>query len=164
MIREYRDLIYARRSSSRSTSSSPSGRSASWRECRRASTPSFDPWAEAMPFAEELVGNELGATLRRAFGDAADVARLLVHLPGRADRLFDLAEGEGLRVQAVMSEDFNQVLRKIERGGRRLSWTVAAAVLFLGGLQLELARSDDPMVLWLWGGAGAAFLWSLVRR
>ena len=126
--------------------------------------PEFDPWAETMPFAEELVGSELGATLRRFAGDAADAGRVLLHLPGRADRLLDLVEREGLRVRAEPSDDLRRTLRRLERGGRRLAWTVAAAALFLGGMQLELTRPGDPAALWLWGAAGAAFLWALLRR
>jgi predicted unusual protein kinase regulating ubiquinone biosynthesis (AarF/ABC1/UbiB family) len=126
--------------------------------------PELDPWAETMPFAEELVGGELKETLRRAVGDAADAGRFLLHLPGRAERLFDLAEGEGVRVRAELSADLRRELRRLERGGRRLAWTLSAAALFLGGLQLELARPGGPAALWLWGAAGAAFLWGLLRR
>lgn len=125
--------------------------------------PEFDPWAETMPFAEELVGGELRATLRRFAGDAADASRVLLHLPGRADRLLDLVESEGLRVRAELSDDLRRTVRRLERGSRRLAWTVAAAALFLGGLQLELARPGDAAATWLWAAAGAAFLWSLWR-
>jgi hypothetical protein len=67
-------------------------------------------------------------------------------------------------VRADLSDDARRALRRIERTGVRLAWTVAAAGLFLGGLQIELARPDSQAALALWIAAGAAFLWGLTRR
>jgi predicted unusual protein kinase regulating ubiquinone biosynthesis (AarF/ABC1/UbiB family) len=126
--------------------------------------PEFDPWAETLPFAEELAHEELGEAARRALGELADTARLLLRLPADVERVLALAEGAGFRVRADFSEGARRSLRRIERAGGRIAWTVAAAGLFLGGLQLDLARPGSAAALGLWIAAGAAFVWSLLRR
>lgn len=126
--------------------------------------PDFDPWAETLPFAEELAREELGEVARRVLGELAEAGRRLLHLPAGLERTLALAENEGLRVRADLTDDARRSLRRIERTGVRLTWTVAAAALFLGGLQLELARPGSPAAVALWIAAGAAFLWGWVRR
>lgn len=164
MVREYRDLIYA----------APFQFPVDLLFALRAvgllagmSTsldPDFDPWAETKPFADELAREELGAMAGRTLREAAAAGRLLLRLPAGIERALDLADGEGLRVRADLSEEARRSLRRLERAGARLGWTIAAAALFLGGLQIDLARPDSAVAPWLWGAAGAAFLWSLLRR
>lgn len=126
--------------------------------------PEFDPWAETLPFAEELGREGLGEAARRALGELAEAGGLLLRLPAELERALALAEGEGIRVRADLSDDARKALRRIERTGTRLAWTVAAAALLLAGLQLELARPGGQPALALWIAAGAAFLWGLTRR
>ena len=126
--------------------------------------PDFDPWAATLPFAEELGREGLGEAARRALGELGGTAGLLLRLPAGLDRALALAEGEGVHVRADLSEDSRRALRRLERAGARLGWTVAAAALFLGGLQLELARPGHEAAVALWIAAGAAFLWGLARR
>ncbi len=126
--------------------------------------PEFDPWAEALPFAEELAHEELGEAVRRVLGELATAGRQFLRLPADLERIVDLAEGEGLRMRGELSEDARRSLRRIERAGGRIAWTVAAAGLFLGGLQIELARPGAPGAVWLWIAAGLVFAWSIVRR
>lgn len=124
--------------------------------------PDFDPWAETLPFAEELAREELGDVARRVLGELAEAGRRLLHLPAGLERTLALAEGEGLRVRGDLTDDARRSLRRIERASVRLAWTVAA--LFLGGLQLDLACPGSPAAVALWIAAGAAFLWGWVRR
>lgn len=126
--------------------------------------PEFDPWAETLPFAEELAREGLGEAGRRVLGELAEAGSLALRLPAALERTLGLAEGEGVRVRAELSEETRRSLRRIERAGARLAWTVAAAALFLGGLQLELARPRAPAAVGLFVAAGCAFLWGLVRR
>lgn len=124
----------------------------------------FDPWAETLPFAEELAREGLGDAARRVLGEITEAGGLALRLPAALERTLSLAEGEGVRVRADLSDDARRALRRIERTGVRLAWTVAAAGLFLGGLQIELARPGSQAALALWIAAGAAFLWGLTRR
>jgi predicted unusual protein kinase regulating ubiquinone biosynthesis (AarF/ABC1/UbiB family) len=126
--------------------------------------PEFDPWAATLPFAEELAKEGLGEAARRALGELTAAGAVLLRLPAGLERAVALAEGEGLRVRAELSDDARRSLRRIERTGGRVAWTVAAAALLLAGVELELARPGASAALGLWIAAGAAFLWGLVRR
>ncbi|MFW6175905.1 MAG: ABC1 kinase family protein, partial [Acidobacteriota bacterium] len=126
--------------------------------------PEFDPWAETLPFAEEMAHRGVGEAARESLEEAAATGRLLLRLPGELQRVLELAEREGVQVRADLSEGAQRSLRRVERAGIRLAWTLTAGTLFLGGLGLELARPGAPFAPWFWGAAGAAFLWALVRR
>lgn len=126
--------------------------------------PEFDPWAETLPFAEKMARRGLGQAAREGLEEAAATGRVLLRLPGDLERVLALAEREGVRVRADLSDEARRALRRVERAGVRLGWTLTAATLFLGGLGLELARPGAPFAPWLWAAAGAAFLWGLIRR
>jgi predicted unusual protein kinase regulating ubiquinone biosynthesis (AarF/ABC1/UbiB family) len=164
MVREYRDLIYS------APFQFPVDLLFSLRAVgilagvATSLDPELDPWAETRPFAEELAKEGLGELARRGLREASEAGRLLLRLPAGLVRATELADGEGLRVRADLSEDARRALRRIERATARLGWTVTAAALFLGGLGLELAREGAGAVPWLWGAAGVAFLWGLIRR
>lgn len=126
--------------------------------------PDLDPWAETLPFAEELGGGGPTDTVRRALGELGHLAQVLLRLPAELERALTLAEREGLAVRLHLSESARKELRRIERATARIGWFVAAGILFLGGLQIDLTRPEDPTILWLWGAAGVCALWGLVRR
>ncbi|HLE82760.1 MAG TPA: AarF/UbiB family protein [Thermoanaerobaculia bacterium] len=126
--------------------------------------PEFDPWAATLPFAEELAKEGLGEAARRSLGELTAAGAVLLRLPAGLERAVALAEGAGLRVRAELSDDARRALRRIERTGGRVAWTVAAAALLLAGIEVELARPGAGAALGLWIAAGAAFLWGLVRR
>ncbi len=164
LIRDYRDLIYSAPFQFPVDLLFPLRAVGILAGLATSLDPEFDPWAETLPFAEELAHEELGETARRVAGDLADVARLLLRLPADLERVLALAEGDGLRMRAELSEEARRRLRRIERSGGRIAWTVAAAGLFLGGLQIELARPGSGAALWLWSAAGLVFVWSILRR
>jgi predicted unusual protein kinase regulating ubiquinone biosynthesis (AarF/ABC1/UbiB family) len=126
--------------------------------------PEFDPWAETLPFAEELGGRGAVETVRRAVGEAGHLARLALRLPAGIERVLTLAEHEGIAVRAHLAEPARREVRRLERAAGRIAWFVAAGALFLGGIQIDLARPDDPAAHWLWGAAAVCALWGLLRR
>lgn len=126
--------------------------------------PEFDPWAETLPFAEEMTRRGVGEAAREGLEEAAATGRVLLRLPGDLERVLALAERDGVRVRADLSDEARRELRRVERAGVRLAWTLTAGILFLGGLGLELARPGAPFAPWFWGAAGIAFLWGLIRR
>lgn len=126
--------------------------------------PEFDPWAETLPFAEEMARRGVGEAAREGLEEAAATGRVLLRLPGDLERVLALAERDGIRVRADLSDEARRELRRVERAGVRLAWTLTAGILFLGGLGLELARPGAPFAPWFWGAAGIAFLWGLIRR
>lgn len=129
--------------------------------------PAFDPWNEAMPFVRGLAAETAGEMAKRRLEEGVELLRTLGRLPAGVERVLSLAEGvegDGLRVRADLAPDTVRLLRRLERSWTRLSWMVAAAALFLGGLQIELARPGSPAALGLWAAAVGCFLWSLLRR
>lgn len=126
--------------------------------------PEFDPWAETLPFAEDLAGGSGVAGIRRAFDEAGRLTRFALRLPSGLERLLTLAEREGVAVRMQLSDPARREVRRLERAASRIAWFVAGGALFLGGMQLEVARPDDPAAPWLWGAAAACVLWGLTRR
>jgi predicted unusual protein kinase regulating ubiquinone biosynthesis (AarF/ABC1/UbiB family) len=125
--------------------------------------PEFDPWAETMPFAERLAGEELGEGAKawlRLFGEQAAVA---VRLPEKVDRVLSRAERGGLEMQVTLAPEARRPFERLERSTHRLGWTVAAAALFVSGTILRSGEPPDPVAPWLWAAAALAFLWGVLR-
>ena len=126
--------------------------------------PELDPWEETRPFAEKLAREEAGPLLERLTTRAGQLARVLLALPEELSRALRTAERGGIPVAATLAPDAARAAGRIGRAVEHLVWTVAAAALFLGGVQMELARPDSDAGAWLWAAAGAAFVWGLLRR
>jgi len=126
--------------------------------------PEFDPWAETLPFAEELSGRGPAEAVRRGLDEAGRLARVALRLPDSLERVLTRAEREGVAVEVRWSHAARRELRRLERATGRIAWFVAAGALFLGGVQLDLALPARPAAAWVWGAAALCFLWGLVRR
>jgi predicted unusual protein kinase regulating ubiquinone biosynthesis (AarF/ABC1/UbiB family) len=125
--------------------------------------PRFDPWAETMPFADQLRREEMAPTATgwlRMLGEQAVVAS---RLPEKVDRVLSRADRGTLEVQVTISPERWRPLERIERTTRRLGWSVLAAALLVSGSLLRAAAPGDPLAPWLWGAAVAAFLWGILR-
>jgi predicted unusual protein kinase regulating ubiquinone biosynthesis (AarF/ABC1/UbiB family) len=126
--------------------------------------PELDPWAETIPFAEELAAEELAPGLGAAARLLAEQAQVALRLPKRVDAFLLRAERGTLAVQARLEPEVRRTLERLERTGRRLVWTIAAAGLLLAGVLLRGGAPDDPLALWMLGAGGAFFLWGLLRH
>lgn len=125
--------------------------------------PRFDPWAETMPFAEQLRREEMAPTATawlRLLGEQAVVAS---RLPEKVDRVLSRADRGTLEVQVTIAPERWRPLERVERMTRRLGWSVLAAALLVSGSLLRAAEPADPLAPWLWGAAVAAFLWGILR-
>ncbi len=98
--------------------------------------PEFNLWAALAPFAEKLMAGEATPLARQALADAGEIARALIALPRKADRVLDKIERDGL---SVRMPDVSRQLVRIERGLYRLAGGIIFASLLLGGIQLYLA-------------------------
>ena len=127
--------------------------------------PAFDPWAELIPFARRLAskpldGDEDGGWL----DEVVRQGQLLYRLPAQTERVLTQAQRGKITVQASLAPDAKRTLRRLERLLERLSWLVAAGLLFAAGTLLA-SYLQEPIWAWLaLGAAGAAFLWALLRR
>lgn len=124
-------------------------------------TPEFDPWAEIVPFAEQLARGDLRRHWKEWLELGLQEARVLLELPTRLDRLLEKAERGQLGFQVATPSETQKALVRIERSLRRLNWTLLAGALFLGALILHRTEGAAAWPLWLGGAAAAAFLWGL---
>jgi predicted unusual protein kinase regulating ubiquinone biosynthesis (AarF/ABC1/UbiB family) len=124
--------------------------------------PGFDPWAETLPFAEQLAAGELRSGWRELAGDLRLQALALLSLPRRLQSLLTRAEQESLVVHAAPSPETRRALERLDRGVRRLTWTIGAAALLLSGALLRAATPGDLLGLCLMALAAPVFLAGLV--
>lgn len=126
--------------------------------------PGFDPWAETIPFAEEMAREEVR---RRGLGGleaALEGLCLTVELPRRLDAALRRAERGETAVEIRFSRQARRDLQGIESGLRRLSWAVAGSALVLAGSGLWALGAHGPLGLALAAAGGAAWLWGLLPR
>jgi len=125
--------------------------------------PRFDPWAETIPFAEELARSELAPGLQATAHLLAEQTRVALRLPGRVDQFLTRSERGNLSFQIQLTPEVRKTLERLERTGRRLTWTVAAAALLLAGVVLRALDGTDPVAAYLLGAAAVSFLWGWLR-
>jgi predicted unusual protein kinase regulating ubiquinone biosynthesis (AarF/ABC1/UbiB family) len=123
--------------------------------------PDFDPWAETLPFAEQLAAEELRRGWRDVPGELRRQAAVLLGLPRRLDSLATRAEQGTLAVQASLAPEVRRTLERLDRAVRRLAWTVAAAALLVAGALLRAASPAGWLPLLLMALAAALFLLGL---
>ncbi len=97
--------------------------------------PDFDPWQAIAPFAEEMAGEEVQRGGRQILEELARVARLLVALPGQAERFYSQALRGELAVRTAWTPEAVQMVRRVEVAVNRL----AAAVVFAAFLGAAVA-------------------------
>jgi predicted unusual protein kinase regulating ubiquinone biosynthesis (AarF/ABC1/UbiB family) len=120
----------------------------------------FDPWAETMPFAEQLAQEELaGAGLLK---EAWVGVRAAIGLPQKVDAFLTRGERGQLTVQTSLTPEAKKTIQRLEGALHRLGWMITAAALLIAGVMLSPESATAGR--WLMGGAGAAFLWGLVVR
>lgn len=121
--------------------------------------PEFDPWAETLPFAEDLAAREARAGLEELVREIARQGRALLTLPGQLQDTLELIRHGDLSLETAEGRDLRQTLGRLERSQRRLFWVVAASGLLVAGV---LAEPGWPAGVLL-GLSGLAFLWGLLR-
>ncbi len=124
----------------------------------------FDPWAATLPFAERMVGDQLGREWRTWLGEVGDLARLAWRLPARLDRLLTQAERGELVSRNALSPDAAKAFHRLERSVDRLTWGILATGLLLSGVLMRVTDGPDAASTALLAGAALALLWGLTRR
>ncbi|MES1211349.1 MAG: hypothetical protein ABUL63_03340, partial [Acidobacteriota bacterium] len=126
--------------------------------------PEFDPWAEAVPFAERLARDELRLGWRDLLREGAVTARALLTLPRRLDALVTQAERGTLTVQQALTPETRKLAQRLERTIRRASWMMVATGLLIAGVMIRLRDPADPVGHGLLAAAVLAFLWAVAPR
>lgn len=127
--------------------------------------PDFDPWQATVPFADRFAGEAARARLRERLEETVALAFRLLRVPEQLDGLLARADRGTLGVRAGLAEDSARRLVRLEQGVRRLTWSVVAAALFVGGVVLEVSGRGGGASDWVLVAAGlAAVLAAMPRR
>ncbi len=121
--------------------------------------PNFNVWYQLQPYAEKLIAAEATSSWREWVAEATQWVRLLFIVPGRADRVLQLAESGKLNVQTPVLEE---QMRRIEKSLQRLYLAFVAGIFFLGGILLFLNGASVGGALCL-ALAALLFLWSFAK-
>jgi predicted unusual protein kinase regulating ubiquinone biosynthesis (AarF/ABC1/UbiB family) len=124
--------------------------------------PAFDPWAETLPFAVQMAAEELNRGWREVAGEVRLQALTLLALPRQMQSLLTRAEQGNLVVQTTPSPEARRARERLDRGVRRLTWTIAASALLLSGALLRAAAPASLLGLGLMALAVVVFLAGLV--
>ncbi len=126
--------------------------------------PEFDPWAETLPFAEQLASQELSRDWGHWLDQMLEIMRVIWMMPTRLDRLLTQAERGELATIASLAPDAERMLRRMERSLERLTWGVIFTSLLIAGTLLRLNEGSSWISTALLVAAGWALLWGLTRR
>jgi predicted unusual protein kinase regulating ubiquinone biosynthesis (AarF/ABC1/UbiB family) len=124
----------------------------------------FDPWSEAVPFAERLAAEELRRGWRDMLQELLLQGRSLLGLPRRAETLLARAERGTLAIQWTLAPDSRRQVQRLDRAVRRLGWMALASALIVAAALLYAADPAAPPARWLAGGAVAALLYGLATK
>jgi predicted unusual protein kinase regulating ubiquinone biosynthesis (AarF/ABC1/UbiB family) len=126
--------------------------------------PDFDPWKAVQPFAREMAAGELKRDWRGMLGELEKLTRLVLALPGKADRVLGQAALGELAVRTHWSREDTRNLRRVETAVNRLASAVVFAALLLSAVAVFVTQGGGVVSYLLFALAGAALLASLFRR
>jgi predicted unusual protein kinase regulating ubiquinone biosynthesis (AarF/ABC1/UbiB family) len=118
--------------------------------------PDFNVWTEITPFAAKLAAEEGGSDWKTWLDELGNIAKLLVALPGRVDRVMAQVERGDLKVQAPL---LNLQMSSLERSINRLTGVIVFLALLLSGISVY--PSDSNLGSGLVGASMAVLFYSL---
>jgi predicted unusual protein kinase regulating ubiquinone biosynthesis (AarF/ABC1/UbiB family) len=124
----------------------------------------FDPWAETIPFAEQLAREELRQNWRGWLQELVTLGQLALKLPAELERVLTQAQQGNLVIQTSLAADARKTLQRLERSINRLTWVVVAASLLIAGVNWQASNEGDNLGRWLMLLALLAFVWGMWRK
>ncbi len=122
--------------------------------------PHFNVWESIMPFAQDLLAEEVAGGWEFWRDEAIDLVKTGLFLPRRLDRVLDIVERGKLNVAVP---ELTGHLRRVEAGMRRMVGALVFAALLMGGVQLYLADRGVAAGILL-GGAFLSLVWVILAR
>ncbi len=122
--------------------------------------PQFNVWESIMPFAQELLTEEVTGGWEFWRDEAIDLVKTSLFLPRRLERVLDIVERGKMDVRVP---ELTIHLRRIEAVMRRMIGALVFAALLMGGVQLYLADKFVTAGV-LFGGAFLSLVWVLLSR
>ncbi|MGC9335387.1 MAG: ABC1 kinase family protein [Anaerolineae bacterium] len=126
--------------------------------------PDFDPWQAIQPFAQQLVAEEARRDWRGLLEELEKGVRVVLSLPGQADRFFRQAAEGQLTVRTTWAPETTRTVRRVEAAVNRLTGAVIFAALLLAAAGVYVAEGMGVVVAALFGLAALALLVTLTRR
>jgi predicted unusual protein kinase regulating ubiquinone biosynthesis (AarF/ABC1/UbiB family) len=118
--------------------------------------PDFNVWTEITPFAAKLAAEEGGSDWKTWLDELGNIAKLLVALPGRVDRVMAQVERGDIKVQAPL---LNLQMSSLERSINRLTGVIVFLALLLSGISVY--PSDSNLGSGLVGASMVVLFYSL---
>jgi len=126
--------------------------------------PDFDPWAAVEPFARQMATDEVKRDWRGLLGELEQATRVILSLPGQADRFFRRASQGELTVRTSWPPEAVRTVRRVETAVNRLTSAVVFAALLLAAVAVYLVQGGGPISYTLFVMAAVALLATLIRR
>ena len=126
--------------------------------------PDFDPWEAIKPFAQQMATEEAKSDWRSWVGELEKATRVVLSLPGQADRFFSRASRGELTVRTSWAPDDARSVRRVEGAVNRLGWAVIFAALLLAAVAVYVTQGGVALSYTLFALAAVALLVSLTRR
>jgi predicted unusual protein kinase regulating ubiquinone biosynthesis (AarF/ABC1/UbiB family) len=118
--------------------------------------PDFNVWTEITPVAAKLAAEEGGSDWKTWLDELGSIAKLMVALPGRVDRVMAQVERGDIKVQAPL---LNLQMSSLERSVNRLTGVIVFLALLLTGV--TLFPSDSNLGSGLIGASMVVLFYSL---
>ncbi len=126
--------------------------------------PDLDPWAAVKPFARQMATSEAQRDWRGLLGELEQATRVLLSLPGQADRFFRRASLGELTVRTSWPPEAMRTVRRVETAVNRLTSAVIFAALLLAAVAVYVTQGAGLVSYVLCALAAVALLATLIRR
>jgi predicted unusual protein kinase regulating ubiquinone biosynthesis (AarF/ABC1/UbiB family) len=126
--------------------------------------PDFDPWQAIEPFAQQMVAQEARRDWRGLLQELEKGARVVLSLPGQADRFFRQAAQGQLSMRTTWAPETTQTVRRVESAVNRLAGAVIFAALLFAAVAVYVTEGLGVVAGILFGLAALALLITLTRR
>lgn len=120
----------------------------------------FNVWQSVIPWADKLLAAEGGSQWKTWAGEAVDILRSVIALPGRTEALLTRIELGRLEVR---NSDLSRQVQRVNRSINRVAAGLFFAGFLIGGIQLYLA-GDVNLAVVLGAGAGLSLLAAFFAR
>lgn len=104
--------------------------------------PDFDPWTKTVPYAEKFIKEEFKNNWQGVAQEGFNIARLLTKLPQDMDRFLGRANRGRLSVQTDFSKNTKELILRVDKGVRRLSFSVMASGCVIAGALLYQGKGN----------------------
>lgn len=163
LIREYRDLIYEAPFQFQVDMLFAARAVGLLSGMATGLNPNFDPWAETIPFAEQMAKEELQKNWKEWAQELFTLSQLAVGLLPRVDKVLTMVQRGSLTYEASLAPDTRKMLNKIEQTMGKMTWALISVGTLLAGAVLRAAEGANPLNTAMMLAAIGLFLWRVVR-